>query len=358
MKQIGQFNLARTLRWLACAALVAAAMALAFVPNGGVNAQQDKKSQQKQDPKNQDPQKKPDDVETIKIGTQLVNVLFSVQDKQNRYVNDIKQEDLEILENGQTQPIFSFKKEFDLPLTMAILVDVSGSEQYTLPILKDSGGQFIDSVIRVGHDTAAVIKFDGEPVIMQDLTSNPARVRRGLDQIEFIGAPPSSIYGGATPPINGGSRQGGTSIYDSVYATCADMLARKPGRKTILLLTDGVDTTSRIKIGDAIEEALKSEVVIYAIGIGDTGHFDVNEGVLKKLSEATGGRAFIPKGHRDLADAFTQLERDMRQQYLLAYEPKNDTPDGTFRKLEIRLANRNTKDLKIRHRKGYYAPKG
>jgi VWFA-related protein len=344
MKQIGQFNLARTLRWLACAALVAAAMALAFVPNGGVNAQQDKKSQQKQDPKNQDPQKKPDDVETIKIGTQLVNVLFSVQDKQNRYVNDIKQEDLEILENGQTQPIFSFKKEFDLPLT--------------LPILKDSGGQFIDSVIRVGHDTAAVIKFDGEPVIMQDLTSNPARVRRGLDQIEFIGAPPSSIYGGATPPINGGSRQGGTSIYDSVYATCADMLARKPGRKTILLLTDGVDTTSRIKIGDAIEEALKSEVVIYAIGIGDTGHFDVNEGVLKKLSEATGGRAFIPKGHRDLADAFTQLERDMRQQYLLAYEPKNDTPDGTFRKLEIRLANRNTKDLKIRHRKGYYAPKG
>ncbi|MEP7338244.1 MAG: VWA domain-containing protein [Acidobacteriota bacterium] len=361
MKQIGKLNLARALRWLGCAALVAAAIVFASLPSAEVSAQQDKdkkQAQQKQDPKKQDPQKKPDDVETIRIGTQLVNVLFSVQDKQNRYVNDIKQEEIEILENGQAQPIFSFKKEFDLPLTMAILVDVSGSEQYTLPILKDSGGQFIDSVIRVGHDTAAVIKFDGEPVIMQDLTSNPARVRRGLDQIEFIAAPPSGIYGGATPPINGGSRQGGTSIYDSVFATCADMLARKPGRKTILLLTDGVDTTSRIKIGDAIEEALKSEVVIYAIGIGDTGHFDVNEGVLKKLSESTGGRAFIPKGHRDLADAFVQLERDMRQQYLLAYEPKNDTLDGTFRKLEIRLANRNAKDLKIRHRKGYYAPKG
>ena len=358
MKHIDNSNFATIVRWLACAALVAAATICALTPSTGVNAQQDKKSQPKQDPKKQDPKKKPDDVETIRIGTQLVNVLFSVQDKQNRYVNDLKQEEIEILENGQPQPIFSFKKEFDLPLTMAILVDVSGSEQYTLPILKDSGGRFIDSVIRSGHDTAAVIKFDGEPVIMQDLTSNPARVRRGLDQIEFVAAPPPSIFGGATPPINGGSRQGGTSIYDSVFATCADMLARKPGRKTILLLTDGVDTTSRIKIGDAIEEAIKAEVVIYCIGIGDTGHYDVNEGVLKKLSEATGGRAFIPKGHRDLAEAFTQLERDMRQQYLLAYEPKNDTPDGTFRKLEIRLANRNTKDLKIRHRKGYYAPKG
>jgi VWFA-related protein len=367
MKRTGQFNLARALRPLACAALVAAAMALA--PHAGVLtqrvfaqrvfAQQDKKqTPKKQDPKKQDPKKKPDEMETIKIGTQLVNVLFSVQDKQNRYINDLKQEDVEILENGQPQQIFSFKKEFDLPLTMAILVDVSGSEQYTLPILKDAGGRFIDSVIRTGKDTAAVIKFDGEPTIMQELTSNPARVRRGLDQIEFVGAPPAGVFGGATPPINGGSRQGGTSIHDSIYATCADMLARQPGRKTIILLTDGEDTTSRLKIGDAIDEALKAEVVIYCIGIGDTGHYSVNEGVLKKLSESTGGRAFVPKGRRDLEEAFTQLERDLRQQYLLAYEPKNDTPDGTFRKLEIRLANRSTKDLKIRHRKGYYAPKG
>lgn len=364
MKQHGQFSAAQWIQWLACVVVVAAAMTFAFAPQSGVSAQQDKqdkkqsgqKPQQKQDP--QKPPKKPDEMETIKIGTQLVNILFSVQDKQNRYINDIKQEEIEILENGQKQEIFAFKKEFDLPLTMAILVDVSSSEQYTLPILKDAGGRFIDSVIRTGKDTAAVIKFDGEPTVMQDLTSNPARVRRGLDKIEFVGAPPASIYGGATPPINGGSRQGGTSIHDSIYATCADMLARQPGRKTIILLTDGEDTTSRLKIGDAIDEALKAEVVIYAIGIGDTGHYSVNEGVLRKLSESTGGRAFIPKSHRDLENAFVQLEQDLRQQYLLAYEPKNDTADGTFRKLEIRLANRNTKELKIRHRKGYYAPKG
>src|SRR5262249_37833287 len=135
------------------------------------------------------------------------------------------------------------------------------------------------------------------------------------------------------------------------------MLAREPGRKTIILITDGVDTTSRMKIGDAIDESLKAEVVIYAIGIGDPGSGGVDSGGLKKLCEATGGRAVIPKHPRDLDQAFAQLEQDLRQQYLLAFEPKNETNDGSFRKLEVKLKNRE-KELKVRHRKGYYAPKG
>jgi Ca-activated chloride channel homolog len=245
-----------------------------------------------------------------------------------------------------------------MPLTMAILVDVSGSEQYTLPQLKDSGGRFVDSVVRTGKDTVAVIKFEGEATVMQELTSNPKRVRKALEEIAFIAAPPVSVYGGATPPINGQSRQGGTSLYDSVIATAADMLAKEPGRKTIILLTDGVDTTSRMKLDEAINEALRAEVVIYSIGIGDPGQGGVNEGLLKKISESTGGRAVFPKDARDLDKAFAQLEQDLRQQYLLAYEPKNEATDGGFRKLEIRVVNRNTKDLKIRHRRGYYAPQG
>src|SRR5262249_49535778 len=137
------------------------------------------------------------------------------------------------------------------------------------------------------------------------------------------------------------------------------MLAREPGRKTIILITDGVDTTSRMKIGDAIDESLKAEVVIYAIGIGDPGSGGVDSGGLKKLCEATGGRAVIPKKKGDLDDAFTQLEQDLRQQYLLAFEPKNEANDGGFRKLEVKLKNRDReKELKIRHRRGYYAPKG
>src|SRR5262245_25075701 len=354
----------KTFAWgFAIAALVAAAYAFGPQPRAG--AQQNKKQDYKQDQKKskeqkQDPEqkKKEDEDITLKFGSKLVNVLFSVQDKQNHYLNDLKQEDIQILENGQVQDIFTFKLEKDLPLTMAILVDVSGSERFTLPQLKDSGGRFVDSVVRLGKDTVAVIKFEGEATVMQELTSNPKRVRKALEDIAFTAGPPVSVYGGSTPPINGGSRQGGTSLYDSIVATSADMLAKEPGRKTIILLTDGEDTTSRMKLDEAINESLRSEVVIYSIGIGDQGRFGVNEGVLKKLSDSTGGRAVFPKNPRDLDKAFTQLEQDLRQQYLLAYEPKNEATDGGFRKLEIRVVNKNAKDLKIRHRRGYYAPQG
>jgi Ca-activated chloride channel homolog len=332
--------------------LIAGAASMVFSPS--IEAQEQKQGQTKQ--KEKTPPEKVDEEQTIKLDTQLVNVLFSVQDKQNRYINDLKQADIEILENGQSQQIFTFKREFDLPLTLALLVDVSGSEQYTLPLLKDAGGRFIDSVIRAGKDTAGVIKFEGEATVMVNLTSNPARVRKALADIAFIAAPPPSVYGGATPPINSTSRQGGTSLYDSIVATSADMLAKEPGRKTIILLTDGEDSTSRLKIGDAIDEALRAEVVIYAIGIGDPGYGGVNKGVLQKICDATGGRATFPKNPQDLDKAFTELEKDLRQQYLLAYEPKTGTSDGSFRKIEIRVPK--SKEMKVRHRRGYYAPKG
>jgi Ca-activated chloride channel family protein len=334
-------------RVLAAAGVVALAAGALLLPHGA-RAQQKKQEARPQKPAE-------DQVQTIRVGTQLVNVLFSVTDKQNRYLNDLTQDDVTVLENGQPQEIFTFKREMDLPLTMAILVDVSGSEQYMLPQLKDAGGRFIDSVIRAGKDTAAIIKFEGEATLMQNLTSNKARLRRGLEEVVYIAPPPVSIFGGPTPPINSGSRQGGTSIYDSVIATSSDLLAREPGRKTIILLTDGQDTTSRLKLGDAVNEALRAEVVIYAIGIGDAAFHGVDEGTLKKLCEETGGRAFIPKSARDLDQAFAQLEQDLRQQYLLAYEPKNEATDGSFRKIEVRVANR--KDIRIRHRRGYYAPK-
>jgi VWFA-related protein len=345
---------------LVIAALMAASYAFAPRPQA---AQQDNKQgtgqdQKKSQQQKQEPQQKKDEEVTLKFGSKLVNVLFSVQDKQNRYLNDLKQEDVQILENGQVQDIFTFKREMDLPLTMAILVDVSGSERFTLPQLKDSGSRFVDSVIRAGKDTVAVLKFEGEATVMQELTSNPKRVRKALEDIGFVAPPPVTIYGGTTPPINGGSRQGSTAIWDAVVATSADMLAREPGRKTIILFTDGVDTSSRMKLDEAINEALRAEVVIYSIGIGDPGMDGVNEGVLKKLSESTGGRPVFPKDARELDKAFAQLEQDLRQQYLLAYEPKNEATDGGFRKLEIKVVNKNVKDLKIRHRKGYYAPQG
>jgi Ca-activated chloride channel homolog len=341
---------------IVAALTLAAIVLLAAMPSAKVNARQGKQKQEKKQEKKPTPgQQQPKDDQTIRLGTQLVNVLFSVTDKQNHYINDLTKTDVTILEDGRPQDIFTFKREMDLPLTMAILIDVSGSERYTLPQLKDAGGRFIDSVIKAGKDTAAVVKFEGEATLMQGLTSNTSRLRRALDEVAFIAGPPPSVYGGATPPINGGSRQNGTSIYDSIIAACTDLLAREPGRKTIILLTDGEDTTSRLKLGDAVDEALKAEVVIYAIGIGDPGFGGINDGVLKKLTEQTGGRAFMPKSNTDLDHAFADLERDLRQQYLLAYEPANDNSDGTFRKIEVRVNNR--KDLHVRNRRGYYAPK-
>lgn len=290
---------------------------------------------------------------TIRLGTRLVNVLFSAQDLQNRYINDLQSPQLEVYEDGVRQEIFTFKREFDLPLTMALLVDVSASERNTLPLLKDAGGQFVDSVLRRGQDTAAVVKFEGEATVMQGLTSNPARVRRAIDELAFTAPPPVGVFGGPTPPINGRSRQGGTSLWDSIVATCSDLLAGEPGRKTIVLLTDGQDTTSRLKIADAINEALRAEVIIYSIGIGDPG-FGVDEKALRRISDATGGRAVFPKRASELSRAFLQLEEDLRQQYLLAYEPSNEAANGAFRRIEVRVPTQ--KEIRLRHRRGYYAP--
>ena len=268
-------------------------------PPAPTEKQKEQKKGTEQKPAQKPAEQKPDEGQTIKVGTQLVNVLFSVSDKQNHYLNDLTQDDVSITEDGKPQQVFIFKKETDLPLTLAILIDVSGSTRYILPRLKDAGAQFVESIIRVGKDTASIIQFEGEATLLQGLTSNPARLRKALGEVSFTVPPPIGVFGGPTPPINGGSRSGGTSIYDSIIATSADLLAKEPGRKTIILLTDGADTTSRKKIGDAIDEALRSEVVIYSIGIGDPSFGGVDEGVLKKLSDATGGRVFIPKSGRD-----------------------------------------------------------
>jgi Ca-activated chloride channel family protein len=294
-----------------------------------------------------------EDLQTIRLGTQLVNVLFSVTDKKNRYIGDLVKGEVEVLENGKRQEIFTFKRELDLPLTMAILVDVSRSVLPVLPRLTSASSHFIDSVMQQGKDKTAIIKFSSEAELIQDLTSNIVRLRRGLRSIADNAPPVERSYGRLPPPITSGSGVSGTSIYDSIIATCNDLLAGKAGRKTIILFTDGFDTTSLLKRQEAIDGALRSETVIYAIGVGDPRTQGVNKGELNKICEPTGGRAFIPQDVEDLDRAFDELEQDLRQQYLLAYEPINDTADGSFRKIEVRTLNR--KGLRIHHRRGYYA---
>jgi Ca-activated chloride channel family protein len=341
LKRITHFHL----RWSAILILGIAVLSLPSFHSSGAQQSRPRKVNE-QNPQNEDAQ-------TIRLGTQLVNVLFSVTDKQNRYIGDLLKSEVEVLENGKPQEIFTFRREHDLPLTMAILVDVSNSVVPVLPRLTDASSQFIDSVMQPGKDKTAIIQFNSETELIQDLTSNITRLRRGLRVIVDDAPFSERDYRGPPPPVIRGSRLGGTSIYDSIVVTCNDLLARKAGRKTIILFTDGFDTTSRSRRPDAIEEALRAETVIYAIGVGNPESQGVNKGELNKICEPTGGRVFIPRDVEELDLAFDQLEQDLREQYLLAYEPSNDRADGHFREIEVRTPRR--KGLRIHHRRGYYA---
>ena len=305
-----------------------------------------------------------DSDEVIKVETNLTNIFFTAADKNKRFISDLKAEDIRILEDGQPQEIFTFQQNIDLPLSLAILIDTSASEERTLPDEKEAARAFLENLLRPNKDEAAVVSFTGETTLEQGFTGSLDRLRRAIDHVEFV--PPSGYIGGGvvvngTPPISGTNQSlaGSTAIWDAVWATSEELMLQSAEhtRRAIILLTDGVDTSSRMKMHDAVDRAQKSDALIYAIGIGDRYSFNVNEGDLRKIAEKTGGRAYFPKHERDLRDAFAQIQRDLREQYLIAYSPTNKTRDGSYRKIEIQVVNPAMKqqDLKLNYRSGYFA---
>ena len=310
-----------------------------------------KAGQQKKDQKSPEDDGAQDDT-PIKIGTQLVTVPFNITHKTNRYINDLKKQDIEVLEDNKPQEIFSFERQTDLAITIAMLIDISGSEAYTLPMERAAGARFFQRVLRPRKDLGAVVTFEGDAELVQNLTSDPAKLQRALDEVR-ISVASASVTAGGTPPINGGSRAGSTAIWDAVYSVSTDLLKREAGRRVIILITDGEDTSSTLKMRDAIERTWRNEVIVYSIGIGDPA-YGVNSGVLKKITQETGGRAFFPRSEADLDKAFAQIDEDLRSQYVLAYTPINGAKDGSFRTIQLRV--KNQKDLTVRHRRGYFAP--
>ncbi|HXC70107.1 MAG TPA: VWA domain-containing protein [Pyrinomonadaceae bacterium] len=305
-----------------------------------------------------------DSDEVIKVETNLTNIFFTAADKNKRFVSDLKVEDIRVLEDGQPQEIFTFQQNIDLPLSIAILIDTSASEERTLPDEKIAARAFLENVLRANKDEAAILSFTGETTLEQGFTGNLERLRRAIDRVEFV--PPSGYVGGGvvvngTPPISGTNQSlaGSTAIWDAVWATSEELLmtSAEHTRRAVIVLTDGVDTSSRMKIHEAIERAQKADALIYAIGIGDRYSFNVDEGVLRKMAEKTGGRAYFPRHERDLNDAFTQIQRDLREQYLVAYSPQNKARDGSYRRIEIQVVNPTLKqrDLKLNYRSGYFA---
>ncbi len=307
--------------------------------------------QQKTDPARDEKIGESDD--EVRLGTEIVNVLFSAVDRNNRIISDIREDEVTVLEDGRKQDVFAFKREASLPINIAILMDLSGSQEYTFPQEKRAAGEFLRSIIRPGKDAAGILTFQDDVELVQGLTSRVDTLNRAFDDIQF-----SRRFGPAT------TRRQATALYDAIYVTADEILARDDfrsagedsiTRRAIILLTDGVDNASNRKIDETIDRAWRSGVVIYAIGIGDRFRFEgVREDVLRRLSEETGGRAYFPLGPDDLLDGFRQIENELRSQYLIAYSPSNIARDGSFRRIEVRLPGRN--EARVIHRRGYYAP--
>jgi Ca-activated chloride channel family protein len=306
-----------------------------------------------------------DDDEIERVDTSLTNIIFTAVDKNKRFVTGLKQEDIRVLEDGVPQQIFTFQQQIDLPLTMAIVIDTSISQERTLPEEKSAARAFVDAVMRPSKDEVAVLSFTGDSTLEQGLTGNPSRVRSAIERVEFV--PPSGYIGrgvvvGGTPPISGDNQStaGSTAIWDAVWITCADVLSESSDktRRAIILLTDGDNTSGMKKLDEAVQQAIKTETIIFAIGIGDSfGYTGVDEGSLRKITERTGGRAYFPRSEEDLRNAFAQIQRELREQFLVAYSPTNKRRDGSYRKLQIDVVNPELRkqNVRLNYRQGYFA---
>jgi VWFA-related protein len=296
-----------------------------------------------------------DQLPSIKVDVDLVNILASVRDKRGALIPSLQKDDFTILEDGKAQTVKYFTKETDLPLTIGLLVDVSGSQRNLIDIERSAASQFFREVLRK-KDLAFLISFGEENELLQDYTGSARLLTEGLSQLR-----PSSGVGGIHPgpvPTMGGPR--GTVLYDAIYLAASEKLKGEVGRKVIVVITDGVDQGSRMTRNQAIEAAQKSDAVIYSIDYSDPrayGMFGMGgggEGELRKMSDETGGRMYKVDRKHTLDEVFKELQDEMRSQYSIAYTPSNEVKDGGYRHLEVRLAN---KDMKAQARKGYYAIK-
>jgi VWFA-related protein len=297
------------------------------------------------------------DAPTIKVDVDIVNILFNVRDKRGGLVGNLNKDDFTLAEDGKDQQIKYFNRETDLPLTIGLLVDVSASQQNLIEIERNAAYQFFGSVLRK-QDLAFLISFGADADLLQDYTSSPQLLRKGLDGLHV-----NSDVGGLHPgPVPTVYKPRGTILYDAVYLAASDQLRGQVGRKVLVLITDGEDQGSRYTIKQAIEAAQKADALIYGFYYVDRGFYQQNgigfggtsDSALRQLSEETGGHVFHIDRKTTLQDAFSQLQDEMRSQYAIGYSPINSTKDGGFRRIEIRTA---TKDWKVQARKGYYAIK-
>jgi VWFA-related protein len=300
-----------------------------------------------QDPKAQEIQKQD---QAIKSQVTLVNLFATVRDKNKRVVTGLKQADFKISEDNQDQKIAFFSQEVALPITMALLLDTSGSEQDNLGAIQEAGSSFLRRILRKG-DEALVMSFDSDVDLLSDFTDDRAQLDRAIHRSR-INIPSGGSIGGNPGPV--GSRQiTGTALYDAIYLACSEKLTSEAGRKAIVIVTDAQDEGSKVRLEEAIEAAQRTDTVIHILLVVDP-RYGGNTSVAHKLAEETGGRMISVRSEKKLMEAFDEISEELRNQYTLGYYPSNSARDGKFRKVRVETVNH---DLKVLARRGYYAPK-
>lgn len=277
-------------------------------------------------------------LETIRKRVDEVNVVFTVTDKHGHFVKNLNKGDFRVVDdNKPAVSIVSFSSETNLPLRVGLLVDASNSVRDRFRFEQESAIEFLNQIVRPKSDRAFVIGFDTTAEVTQDFTDSAEQLSRGVRMLR---------------------PGGGTALFDAVFFACRDKLMKAttvgPARRAIILLSDGEDNQSRVSREEAVEMAQRAEVIIYTISTNISGVKLRGDKVLERLAEATGGRAFFPFKIQDVANAFSEIQDELRSQYLLAYKPADLKPDGRYRSIDI--VAENNKALRVRARKGYFAP--
>ncbi|HEY0376520.1 MAG TPA: VWA domain-containing protein [Pyrinomonadaceae bacterium] len=298
-----------------------------------------------------------DDDDVVRVDADLATVLVTAVDKNRHFVTTLRREDIRVVEDNVAQELSIFERETDLPLTFAILVDTSRSQERTLPQEKTAARAFIDSFLVPARDKAAVISFTGIAVLQQGLTNDLKNLRDAVERVrvEFPeGSPECEKNSTAAREL-----RCYTGVWDAVWMTVSEVLsqAREPTRRAIILLTDGDDTSSMTKREEVIDFAVRSNVIVYSIGIGDNKRFEIARDALTKVAEKTGGRVYFPTDQASIYVAFEQIQQELRSQYFLAYRPANTKRDGSFRQVRVEIINPELRKQKLQllYRQGYYA---
>jgi len=296
---------------------------------------------------------------TVKVNVNVVGLFFNVKDKHGALMPNQTKDDFQVFEDGKPQTIKYFTAESNLPLTLGILIDTSGSQLRVLDMEKEVGGAFLRQIL-TDKDEAYVIDFNVDASLVQDYTRDVHRLQAALNKVRintgFTTGPIPGAGGGPVPTAPGSQK--GTVLYDAVYLSAHDMLAKEVGRKAMILLTDGEDEGSQLKIRDAIEAAERADAIVYVLLCADRGFYGAfqvgytGESEMRKLTEATGGRVINVGNKFDkLKEAFDQIAAELRSQYNLGYTSTNTVLDGSYRKLEVK----SKQNYKVQCRAGYYA---